>query len=110
MALVVKVEAPEGLPTGHPEDRLRGPAGLHHLNARHPSLYACISWNIEAAVVSFHETHATIRSRVADALEVDDLVPLDAFPAALVLPVADLHDDVHKPIVPGCLWSRSRPL
>lgn len=96
MAVVVTGEAPEGFPTGHAEDRLRGFAVLHHLDPHHTSLNACVSSNIEAAVVSLYEADAAIRSRVADALKVDELVPLDGFPAALVLPITDLHDDVHN--------------
>src|SRR3569833_1390091 len=95
MAVVVIVEAPQRIPTGHPKDRLRGPVFLNHLDPGHPALNARICLNVKAAVVSLHETWATIRPCVADALKVDELVPLDGFPTALVLPVTHLYDDVH---------------
>jgi hypothetical protein len=51
-----------------------------------PSPNALIGGNVEATVVSLDEAHPTLRPGVADAREVDGLVPLDGFPAALVLP------------------------
>lgn len=95
MAVVVTVDAPEGFPTGHPKDRLRGPVLSHHLDPRHPSLNACIGLNVEAAMVALRKERAAVTPRVADAPEVDELIPLDGFPAALVLPVTHLDDDVH---------------
>lgn len=47
-------------------------------------------------MVRFAEVHTTVRPRVADALKVDELVQLDGFSAALVLPATDLYDDIRQ--------------
>jgi hypothetical protein len=95
VAIVAIVEAPQRLPARYAKDRLRGPFILDHLDLDYPSPNPLISCNVKAAVMSFGEAHVAVRPLVADALKVDELVPLDGFPAALVLPVAHLYDDVY---------------
>ena len=92
MAVVVIVEAPQGRSTRYAEDRLGGPSVLHHPDLGHPSSDSLIGIDV---VVRLDEAHPAVRVCPADAVEVDELVALDGFPAALVLPATHLHDDVH---------------
>ena len=96
MAVVAIVVAPQRLPARYAKDWLRSPVFPDHLDFDHPSVDPLIGCDVESAVVRFDEAHLAVRPRIADALEVDELVALDGFPAALVLPVAYLHDDVHR--------------
>jgi hypothetical protein len=96
MAIVVIVEAPERLPARHAPDRSGDSRVKHHVDVSHPTPNALIGCNIETAVVSLGKARPAVRPVVTDALEVHELVPLDGFSAALVLPIAHLYDDIHR--------------
>ena len=60
-------------------------------------------------VVSLDEANLAVRARPADAVEVDELVALDGFPTAVVLPATYLHDDVHDIKLDPAGWPYRTP-
>jgi hypothetical protein len=93
VAVVLVVEAPQGLPARQAKDWLsRLPEARYldvadsSLNPGHPGLQV---------VAGFAEVDLAVRSRDAEAGEVDQLVTLDRGPAARVFPAAHSHHDIH---------------
>ena len=92
MAVVVLVDAPQGSPARQPEDRSSDSSVVHHLDVDHPSPDPFFDGEV---VVGLDEALLPVHSPVPDALEVDELVPLDGRSTALVFPATHLDDDVH---------------
>jgi len=92
VAVVLGVEAPQGFPARQAKYRLSGSPEARHLDVADSSPDPEPRLQV---MVGLAEVDLAVRSRDAEAAEVDELVALDRGPAALVLPAAHSHHDVH---------------
>jgi len=103
VAVVLGVEAPQGLPARQAKYRLSRSSEARDLDVADSSPDPEPRLEV---MVGLAEVDLAVRSRDAEAAEVDELVTLDRKPAALVLPATHFHHDVHLLMVTsGGLWA-----
>lgn len=98
VAVVLVVEAPQGLPARQAKDRLSRLPEARDLDVADSSLHPDPGLQV---MMGLAEVDLTVRCHDAEAAEVDQLVPLDRGPAARPLPAAYSHHDVHLLMVPS---------
>ncbi len=92
VAVVLVVEAPQGLPARQAKDWLSRLPEARDLDVADSSLDPDPGLQV---MVGLAEVDLAVRCRDAEAAEVDQLVTLDRGPAARVLPAAHFHHDIH---------------
>ena len=106
VAVVLVVEAPQGLATRQAKDRLSRLSEARDLDVADSSLHPCLGLQV---MMGLAEVDLAARCQDAEAAEVDHLVALDRGPAARVLPAAYSHHDVHLLMVPSGNDASKRP-
>lgn len=98
VAVVLVVEASQGVPARQAKDRLSRLSEARDLDVADSSLHPDLGFHV---MVGLTEVDLAVRCQDAEAAEVDQLFTLDRGPAARVLPASYSHHDVHLLMVPS---------